>query len=246
VSNVFADFGAGMTAFAAPIDARLAFIRRTYMHLAGAIGVFVALSFFLYAAGVSQAMAEWAFGGGSGRWLVVLGGFMVIGWLGQAMAHGAKSQGAQYGGLALYTLGEALIFAPFLYYAQWLAAKQGLPSVLAPAASITLVTFAGLTTIVLTTKKDFSFLGMALKIGGFVALGLIVCGAIFGFNLGLWFSGAMILFACGAILYSTSRILNQYRLDQHVGAALELFAAVALLFWYVLRLLLELQGRNRS
>jgi uncharacterized protein len=246
VSNVFADFGSGLTAFAAPIDARLAFIRRTYLHLAGAIGVFVALSFLLFASGVSQAMAEWAFaGGGSMRWLMVLGGFMLVGWLGQSMAHGAKSTGTQYAGLAVYTVGEALIFAPFLWLVSYVAEKQGFGNPLAPAATITLIVFAGLSAIVLTTKKDFAFLGMFLKVGGFIALGLIVCGAIFGFDLGLWFSGAMILFASGAILYTTSRVLHQYRLDQHVGAALELFAAVALLFWYVLRLLMELQGRRR-
>ena len=33
------------------------------------------------------------------------------------------------------------------------------------------------------------------------------------------------------------------RTDQHVGAALELFASVALLFWYVLRLLMSLNRR---
>lgn len=244
MSNVFQQFGAGLTAFEAPVDARMAFIRRTYLHLAGAIGAFVALSYMFAVAGVGEAIGRWAFGSGSGgRWLVVLGGFTLLGWLGRSMAHGAKSTGAQYGGLALYTVGEALIFAPFLWIIAAMAAKQGVASPLAPAAAITLIVFAGLSAIVLTTKKDFEFLGMFLKIGGFIASGLIICGAIFGFNLGLWFSGAMILFASGAILYSTSRVLNQYRTDQHVGAALELFAAVALLFWYVLRLLMQLQRR---
>ncbi len=243
MSNVFTQFGAGLTAFDAPIDARLAFIRRTYLHLAGAIGVFVALSAALYAAGVGEGMARWMMSGGGMKWLLVLGGFALVGWLGQSMAHGARSTGAQYGGLAVYTVAEALIFAPMIWIAAAYSADKGMPSPLAPAAAITLVTFAGLSAIVLMSKRDFSFLGMFLKVGGFVALGLIVVGAIFGFNLGLWFSGAMILFACGAILYTTSRVLHQYRTDQHVGAALELFAAVALLFWYVLRLLMQLQRR---
>jgi FtsH-binding integral membrane protein len=239
VSNVFQQFGAGLTAFAAPIDARIAFIRRTYLHLAGAIAAFVVLSWVFAVSGIGESIALWAFGsGGGGRWLVVLGGFALLGWLGRSMAHGAKSSSSQYGGLALYTFGEALIFAPFLFIA-----NRYSPGVLAPAAALTLMTFAGLSAIVLTTQKDFSFLGMFLKVGGFVAIGLIICGAIFGFDLGIWFSGAMILFACGAILYSTSRILHEYRIDQHVGAALELFASVALLFWYILRLLMQLQRR---
>lgn len=244
MSNVFAEFGQGLTAFSAPIDARLAFIRRTYLHLAGAIGVFVALSVALYSAGVGESIAQWAWGGRGGGWLLILGAFALVGWLGQAIAHGARSSGAQYAGLAIYTAGEALIFAPMIWYAAFQAEQRGMPSPLAPAAAITLVTFAGLSAIVLMTKRDFSFLGMFLKVGGFVVLGLILCGFIFSFSLGLWFSGAMILFACGAILYTTSRVLHQYRTDQHVGAALELFAAVALLFWYVLRLLMQLNRRN--
>jgi len=240
LSNVFADFGSGLTAFSAPLDARLAFIRRTYMHLVGAIVAFIALSYVLYVAGVGRAMVQWT----DGRWLLILGAFALVGWLGRAMAHGAKSPAAQYAGLAVYTVGEAIIFAPLLYIAATVSERHGVPSPLMPAATITLLMFAGLSAVVLTTKKDFSFLGMFLKVGSFVVLGLIICAFAFGLTLGVWFSAAMILFACGAILYSTSRILNEYRLDQHVGAALELFAAVALLFWYVLRLFMQLNRRN--
>jgi FtsH-binding integral membrane protein len=115
--------------------------------------------------------------------------------------------------------------------------------VLPIAGILTLLLFAGLTAVVFTTRKDFSFMGSILKIGGFIAIGLIVCGAIFGFELGLVFSGAMVLLAGGAILYDTSKILLHYRTDQHVGAALELFASVALLFWYVLRIVMSLTRR---
>ena len=38
-------------------------------------------------------------------------------------------------------------------------------------------------------------------------------------------------------LHDTSKVMNSYPEDRYVGAALELFAGVALLFWYVLRLL---------
>jgi FtsH-binding integral membrane protein len=245
-SNVFAQFGQGMTAFAAPLDARLAFIRRTYAHLAGAVAAFVGFLYAFHVSGVGQAIAEWAFltPGGGMRWLAVIGGMMVVAWLAQSMAHGAKSTGAQYAGLALYSLGQALVFSPMIWLVAYISTQRGQPSPLAPAAGITLVVFAALTAFVLMTKKDFSFLGMFLGIGGIVALLVIAAGAIFGFSLGLWFIGAMLLFACGAILYTTSRVLHEYRLDQHVGAALELFAAVVMLFWYVLQLLMSLQRRD--
>ena len=63
---------------------------------------------------------------------------------------------------------------------------------------------------------------------------------LFGFNLGLFFTGLMILFAAGAILYNTANVMRHYRTDQHVAAALALFASVALLFWYVLQATMSL------
>jgi len=66
---------------------------------------------------------------------------------------------------------------------------------------------------------------------------LAIVGAIlFGFELGTWFSVAMIGFAGAAILYDTSNVLHHFPEDRYVGAALQLFASVALMFWYVLRL----------
>jgi FtsH-binding integral membrane protein len=49
----------------------------------------------------------------------------------------------------------------------------------------------------------------------------------------------MIALAGGSILYDTSNVLHHYPENKHVGAALELFASVALLFWYVLRLFMS-------
>lgn len=46
--------------------------------------------------------------------------------------------------------------------------------------------------------------------------------------------------AGGAILYDTSNIIHKFSTDQHVAAALQLFASIALLFWYVLRIMIAL------
>ena len=75
--------------------------------------------------------------------------------------------------------------------------------------------------------------------GFLCAIGLIVCGTFMGFQLGLWFSVAMVALAGGAILYDTSNVIHHYPPDRYVGAALQLFASVALLFWYVLRIFLS-------
>jgi FtsH-binding integral membrane protein len=61
-------------------------------------------------------------------------------------------------------------------------------------------------------------------------------------NLGVFFAGLMVAYAGAAILYNTSNIMHEYRPDQHVAAALALFASVALLFWYVLRIVMAFTG----
>src|SRR4030095_3857695 len=49
----------------------------------------------------------------------------------------------------------------------------------------------------------------------------------------------MVARAGGSILYDTSNVLHHYPEDRYVGAALELFASVALMMWYVLRIFLS-------
>jgi uncharacterized protein len=101
----------------------------------------------------------------------------------------------------------------------------------------------GLTVVALTTRTDFSFLRGVLVIGGFVALGLIAASILFGFTLGLIFSVVMVGFASAAILYYTSNVLHYYRTDQYVAASVTLFASVALLFFYVLQILISLRSQ---
>ena len=96
-----------------------------------------------------------------------------------------------------------------------------------------------LTAVVFLTGKDFSFLGAFLSMGFFVSLGVIVCALIFGWQLGLWFSLAMAGFATVAVLYQTGATIYRYGENQYVAAALGLFASIAMLFWYILQILLN-------
>jgi FtsH-binding integral membrane protein len=214
---------------------RALFIRRTYTHLAGAIFAFVVLEYILLHSPVAPALVGFVFGSRY-SWLLILGGFMVAGWLARALIAGAKTRPMQYVGLGIYIVAEAVIFLPILTLAIYFSSPKVLPN----AALITAMLFAGLTVYAMTTRKDFSFLGGILTIGGFVALGFIVAGVLFGFDLGLFFSGAMVLLATGAILYDTSRIVRDYNTDAYVGASLQLFASVMLLFWYVLQIVMRL------
>ena len=232
------EYASNLTVAQAQPDERAAFIRRTYGHLAGAVLAFVGLEAYMINSPIAEMMLKFI-SSGQYAWLVVLGAFMLCGWLARGLAAGSASQTMQYVGLTLYVIAEAIIFVPMIYIAAYYSSPELLPT----AGILTLLLFGGLTAVVLTTRKDFSFLGSILTIGGFIAIGLIVCGAVFGFNLGLAFSAGMVLLAGGAILYDTSKILHHYSTDRHVGAALELFASIALLFWYVLRILMSLNRR---
>jgi FtsH-binding integral membrane protein len=231
------EFSYPSVAAAAPADARAAFIRRTYAHLAGAILAFVALEAVLIALFppevVFQALAFSNF-----SWLFVLLAFMGASWVAQSWARSETSPALQYAGLGLYVVVEALIFLPLLSYA-----AHFVPYLIPTAGILTLAVFGGLTLSVFVTRKDYSFLGPILSVASFIALGVIVAGILFKFPLGLFFSFAMVALLSGCILYQTSNILLHYRTTQHVAAALALFASVATLFWWILRILMIL---NRS
>ncbi len=224
-----------MIASEASVEARSKFIERTYLHLAGAIVAFVALSAgFQMIPGIDEkvfsllAVSQYS-------WLAVMGAFIAVSYIADSWAKGSSSVGMQYAGLGLYTVAEAVIFLPMIIIARAYIGAEGIMT----AGGITLAMFAGLTGYVFITKKDFSFMRGALSIVAIGALGLIVASVVFGFQLGIAFSIAMVVLACGYILYYTGNVLHHYRVNQHVAAALALFSAVALLFWYILRIFMS-------
>ena len=213
------------------VDSRGTFVSRTYAHLFGAICGFMAIEVLLFKSGLADQIARALLGV---SWLLVLGGFVLVSWLASRTAHLAQSKAAQYGALSAYVVAESILFVPLL----WIA-NNGAPGAITSAAAITFVAFAALTAVVFVTRKDFSFLRGLLLWGGIIAMALIVAGVVFGFQLGTYFSVAMVGFAGAAILYDTSNVLHHYPEDRYVAAALELFASVALMLWYVLRLLMN-------
>ncbi len=214
------------------------FIRNTYLHVALAIAMFACIEYALLQTSLPAAfleflaMSKW-------MWLAVLAAFFIGSMVATSWAKNAVSIKVQYLGLLLYTVLEALIFLPFIFIATAI-----MPGVLTEAAIATLSLVAGLTLVAFTTKKDFSFIKGFLTVGAIIAVGLIVTSIAFGYSLGLWFTGGMIVFAAGSVLYSTSKIIHEYRPDQHVAAAVSLFASIALLFWYILRLFMALSSND--
>ncbi len=225
------------TRYSAPVatlveEQRATFIRRTYSHLFGAMVAFTLVEFALFQSGMAATLAEKMLGT---NWLFILGGFMVVSWLASRVAFRSRSLAAQYLALAGFVLAEAIIFVPLLYIAQHYSGG----GVIKSAAVVTLLGFTGLSAIAFYSGKDFSFLSGLLRWGFVMALVAIVAGVLFGFQLGTWFSVGMVALAGGAILSDTSNILRRYPQDRYVGAALQLFASVALMLWYVLRIFMS-------
>lgn len=214
---------------------RVAFYKKTYSHVAGGVLVFIIFEWMLLQ---SDTIVNFAMSLTQGwRWLIMLGGFMFATNYAERMALNSPNKNTQYLAYGLYILAEAFIFVPMLYIATTYLNDGGM--ILNQAAIVTLTLFSGLTAVVFVTKKDFSFLKSGLTIGFFIAIGLIVAGTLFGFNLGLWFSVAMCLLAGGSILYQTSNMINKYSTEDYIPAALGLFASLMLLFWYILSIFMS-------
>ncbi|MFT7485625.1 MAG: FtsH-binding integral membrane protein [Candidatus Paceibacteria bacterium] len=215
-------------------EARATFMVRVFTHLLGAMVGFTLIEVILFKTGMALSITETLLGTSYG-WLVAMGGFVILGNMASRTAHTARALSTQYLALAGFVIGEAIIFAPLLYIAN----AQAGGGVIASAAYVSLAGFTGLAAIAIFSRKDFSFMGAFLKWGMMCALVLIVASVLMGFELGLLFSVAMVALAGGSILWSVQRIYREYPEDRYVGASLELFAAVAMLFWYVLRIFMS-------
>jgi len=214
----------------ASVEDRSDFIWKCYAHVVGAILAFAAIEVYFFQSGIAERIAAPMLN----NWWMVLGVFILAGWGATHVAHRVQSINAQYAAFAAFIVLEALIFAPMLFIASIRA-----PGIIDSAAGVTVLGCVGLIATVMVTRKDFSFLRGMMVWLFFLALAAIVGSLIFGFELGTWFSVAMIGFAGAAVLYDTSNILHHYPQDKYVAASMQLFASIAMMFWYILRLFMS-------
>ena len=214
------------------VEDRSTFIWRVYAHVVGAILAFAAIEAYLLTSGAALSIARMM----SGSPFLVLGAFILVSMGATHLAHRLKSKAAQYAAFGALVGVWSILFAPMLYMAE---AKA--PGTIDSAAGVTILGSIGLIATAMITRKDFSFLRGMLIWVGLLALVTIFSAMAFGLHLGTWFSIGMIGFAGAAILYDTSNILHHYPQDRYVAASMQLFASIAMMFLYVLRLF---SGRN--
>ncbi len=210
------------------------FVVKVYQHLILALVAFTAVEAVFLRVGVAEGIYNFIAESRIG-WLVIMLGFMGVSWMAQTAAHQLEDTGRQYQGLFALVVAEAVIFAPFMHY--FFEIQNDGASTVWSAAIITGLGFAGLSAVAYTTRKDLSVLRPILMWGFVCAMVLIVAALLFGLDLGVWFSLAMIALAGVSILYTTQKVMKTYPAEAYVGASVQLFAAIMMLFFYVLRLL---------
>lgn len=218
----------------APEEERAAFLVRVYQHLALAVAAFIVFETLLFMSGVAERMYDFFARSGGAAWLLLLGGFMIANWFVSNSIAKINDPSAQYLGLFGSALAQAAIFAPFLYYVFNVNPDGG--SDVWAAAVVTGIMFAALTVVAFVTRRELSFLKPIVMWGFVAALGLIIVSVIFGMQLGLLFSVAMVALAGAAILYQTQDIIRRYPAWAYVGGAVALFGSLMTMFWYVLRI----------
>ena len=124
------------------------------------------------------------------------------------------------------------------YYLQ----SPGGASVVGNALFGTAAVFLSLSAYVLTTKKDFSFMGQMLMAGilvAFVASIGVLIASLFGFYwqpLGLAISALFTILMCGLILYQTGEIVNGGETN-YILATTTLYLSIYNLFTSLLHIL---------
>ena len=214
------------------VEDRAEFIWKCYAHVVGALLALVAIETYLFTSGAAKAIAEPMLDSP----MLVLMAFIALSWGASHYAHRLKSITSQYAAFAVFVFAWSLMFVPLLSMA---LERDTSGSMIESAAGLTVFGCVALIATVMITGKDFSFLRSVLIWGFFIALGLIGASFLFGWNLGTWFSVGMIGFAGVAILYDTSNIMHHYPEDKYVAASMALFASIAMMFWYILRVLMN-------
>ncbi len=139
-----------------------------------------------------------------------------------------------------------ITLGPILNY--YLVAVHNGAQLVATALGMTGGIFLLLSGYVLTTRRNFSFMGGMLMVGILVAflsgLGLVVASSMFGMEVSgamLGISALFVLLMCGLILYQTSEIIHGGETN-YIMATVTLYVSLYNLFMSLLHLLAAFGG----
>jgi FtsH-binding integral membrane protein len=211
------------------VPVRMAFLKKVYTFFSFAMliwagsGTLVAMN-----ENIAQAVLG-LFRGGLGLMLFMVGSFMI-------MRVTAKRFPLNLVGLAIFATFFGVVTGASAY---GYAASYGGYEIVLKSFILTACIFGGLTTYVLVTKKDFSFMRAGLSIAIWGAFGMFFLFYMFGFG-GTFvpstgFAIAMVLIYAGWTVYDTSNIVRRYPADMAASAASAIFADFVLMFLWIMR-----------
>lgn len=135
-----------------------------------------------------------------------------------------------------YTLGPVIGF--------YIHAYSNGAQIVATALGGTGLIFFSLSGYVLTTRKDFSFLGGFLFVGAMIGMLAMVAGFLFQMPImSLVVSCVFLLISSGLIMFQTSQIIHGGETN-YISATVTLFVSVYNLFVSLLNILSALSGRD--
>ncbi|MGQ3892685.1 Bax inhibitor-1/YccA family protein [Legionella sp. CNM-4043-24] len=151
---------------------------------------------------------------------------------------------------SVWGIAAAFAFTGFLGYTlgpilnMYIANFSNGPQLIATALGGTGLIFFALSAYVLTTRKDFTFLGGFLFIASMVAVLAMIASIFFSIPaLSLAISAAFVLISSGLILFQTSAIIQGGETN-YIVATVSLFVSIYNLFLSLLNLLSAFSGRD--
>ena len=112
------------------------------------------------------------------------------------------------------------------------------------AGVTTAVIFLGLSAYAHISKRDFNFLGGILFMGliGIIIMLLLNFFVLHSSAIGFGISVVGVIIFSGFILFDTSNIMKRYPPSEYISATLALYLDILNLFWFLLRIFIELAG----
>ena len=194
-------------------------LRNTYMLLSLTLLVTAIASAVSIAIGLSHMMALGC----------LIGGFVML-----FVVHKTADSAKGIAMIFIFSLLMGLSLGPML--STYLALANG-PALVFQATAGTAIIFFSLSAYVLTTKKDFSFMGGFLFVGLILALVAMIANFFLAIPaLSLAISSVIILIMSGFILFDTSRIINGGETN-YIRATISLYLNIYNIFIHLLHLL---------
>ena len=151
---------------------------------------------------------------------------------------------------SVWGLASVFAFTGFMGYAlgpilsHYMTSFSNGPQLVATALGGTGLIFFALSGYVLTTRKDFSYLGGFLFVGVMVAFLAMIASMLFQIPaLSLGISALFVLISSGLILFQTSEIINGGETN-YISATVSLFVSIYNLFLSLLNLLGAFSGKE--